>query len=77
VSLLRQAIRNLPNLPDVQTDIGSSGGYWSQGMVFNGDSSTVTTASAMRLSAVFACLRLLSEAIATLPLDTFRRQAGS
>jgi hypothetical protein len=31
----------------------------------------------MRLSAVFACLRLLSEAIATLPLDTFIRNAGA
>jgi len=28
---------------------------------------------ALRLSAVFACIRLLSEAIATLPLDTFKR----
>lgn len=28
---------------------------------------------AMRLSAVFACIRLLSEAIATLPLDVFKR----
>jgi len=31
----------------------------------------------MRLSAVFACLRLLSEAISTLPLDTFVRSAGT
>jgi HK97 family phage portal protein len=32
--------------------------------------------NAMRLSAVFACLRLLSEAVATLPLDTFLRSGG-
>jgi len=31
------------------------------------------TDEAMRLSAVFACIRLLSEAIATLPLDVFKR----
>lgn len=31
----------------------------------------------MRLSAVFACLRLLSEAVSTLPLDTFVRDAGT
>jgi hypothetical protein len=31
---------------------------------------------AMRLSAVYACLRLLSEAISTLPTDTFYRQNG-
>lgn len=31
----------------------------------------------MRLSAVFACLRLLSEAVATLPVDVYRKQARS
>lgn len=31
----------------------------------------------MRLSAVFACLRLLSEAVSTLPLDTFHREDGA
>jgi HK97 family phage portal protein len=33
--------------------------------------------SAMTLSAVFACLRLLSEAISTLPLDTYIRTDGA
>lgn len=32
---------------------------------------------AMRLSAVFACLRLLSEAVSTMPLDTFVRSEGA
>jgi len=51
---------------------------WQQGMVWHGyGSGTVTNDSAMRLSAVFACLRLLSEAIATLPLDTFERVGGT
>jgi len=36
--------------------------------------SNPSTDQAMRLSAVFACLRLLSEAVATLPLDTFTRR---
>jgi len=31
----------------------------------------------MQLSAVFACLRLLSEAISTLPLDTFSREGDT
>lgn len=53
------------------------GGWWDTGMVWRGDPTTVTTAQAMRLSAVFACLRLLSEAIATLPLDTFIRDRGT
>jgi HK97 family phage portal protein len=52
---------------------------WQQGMVWNGypNGSTVTVDSAMRLSAVFACLRLLSDAISTLPVDTFRREGGT
>jgi phage portal protein BeeE len=55
-----------------------SDGKWQQGMVWTAyPGTTVTADSAMRLSAVFACLRLLSEAIATLPLDTFMRQAGT
>ena len=39
--------------------------------------SWVDTEQSMRLSAVFACLRLLSEAIATMPLDTFVRSDGA
>jgi len=54
-----------------------SDGGWGQGMVWNQGSSPVSTDSAMRLSAVFACLRLLSEAIATLPVDTFVRSGGT
>ena len=51
---------------------------WQSGMVWAGyGSGTVTNDSAMRISAVFACLRLLSEAIATLPLDTFERIGGT
>lgn len=51
---------------------------WQQGMVWAGyGSGGVTNDSAMRISAVFACLRLLSEAIATLPLDTFERAGGT
>ena len=51
---------------------------WQQGMVWAGyPGGTVTNDSAMRISAVFACLRLLSEAIATLPLDTFERVGGT
>jgi hypothetical protein len=38
--------------------------------------SPATVGRAMRLSAVYACLRLLSEAISTLPTDTFYRQNG-
>lgn len=55
-----------------------SNGKWSEGMVWSAYPGTaVTPDSAMRLSAVFACLRLLSEAISTLPLDTFVRDGGT
>lgn len=52
---------------------------WQTGMVWAGygPGSAVTNDSAMRLSAVFACLRLLSESIATMPLDTFVRVDGT
>lgn len=66
-----------------RTDYGTvsipppSGGGWAEGMVWHQGASAVSTDAAMRLSAVFACLRLLSEAIATLPLDTFTRNNGT
>lgn len=56
-----------------------SDGKWGAGMVWSpfAGSVAVNSDSAMRLSAVFACLRILSEAISTLPLDTFIRQNGA
>jgi HK97 family phage portal protein len=57
---------------------GPSDGTWDAGMVWRAfGSGGVSTDSAMRLSAVFACLRLLSEAISTLPVDTFIRFQGT
>lgn len=38
-----------------------------------GNSGPVTVDGAMQLSAVYACLRLISESISTLPIDVFRR----
>lgn len=54
-------------------------GPWSQGMVRWGSPThgPVSVDQAMRLSAVFACIRLLSENIATMPLDTFVREGGT
>lgn len=55
-----------------------SAGSWGQGMVWNAwGPGAVSTDSAMRLTSVFACLRLLSEAISTLPIDTFVREGGT
>ncbi len=52
---------------------------WNPGMVWADYPTSwarADTDEAMRLSAVFACLRLLSEAVATLPLDVFRRDGA-
>ena len=53
-------------------------GSWGTGMRWRlGPYSAMTTEMSMRLSAVYACLRLLSEAVSTLPLDTFVRRGGT
>lgn len=74
MSILRSALEQRSFAP---VEIPQSSGSWSQGMVWNGAATPVSTDQAMRLSAVYACLRLLSEAVATLPLDTFRRIEGT
>lgn len=60
---------NNPNIPLFQALTG----------VFDGSSSgvTVTTATAMRVSAVNACVKLIAETIAALPLQTFNRNDDS
>ena len=37
------------------------------------DNDFISTASAMRLSAVYACINLLAQTISTLPFNIFRR----
>ncbi len=52
----------------------TDGGFWSQ--LFGSQSSSgksVTVDTAMRVSAVWACVRLIAETIATLPLGVYRR----
>jgi HK97 family phage portal protein len=76
VSVLRRALEFRNTLPP-PSGYPESPGKWQAGMVWDQwGPSTGTTDQAMRLSAVFACLRLLSEAVATLPLDVFRRRVG-
>ena len=41
-----------------------------------GDISTITADNAMKVSTVFACVRLLSETIATLPLNLLQEKNG-
>lgn len=78
MTILSGSGRRVPEIPDGYGQVGFGG--WGQGMVWHaghGVGGPVTTDQALCLSAVFACLRLLSEAVATLPLDTFRRDAGT
>lgn len=51
----------------------SGSGY---GFFFGGTTSgkTVTERSAMQMTAVYSCVRILSEAVAGLPLHLYRRQ---
>ena len=75
MSIIRSAFERRSFAP---LEVPQSSGSWDQGMVWNpAGVSTVSTDSAMRLSAVFACLRLLSEAVSTLPLDTYQRRDGT
>lgn len=79
MSLIRNALeqRSIPPMPDLY-DYQQGLGGWAQGMVWHPSASgNPNTTDAMRLSAVFACLRLLSEAVSTLPLDTFQRDQGT
>ena len=58
----------------------SDPGPWGPGMVrygYSGSGGPVTIDSAMQLSAVFACIRLLSENVATMPLGTYERRADT
>jgi len=68
-----------PQVPELPAGYGQPGaGAWLDGMRWQGyGAGEASTDHAMRLSAVYACLRLLSEAISTLPLDTFRRIQGT
>lgn len=48
--------------------------FWSEWAAGSSDSGqTVTATTAMRLSAVWACVRLISETISTLPLNLYER----
>ncbi len=78
---LFQAITRAANLPGASLSdwFGTSirltdGGFWSQMLGSQSSSGkTVTVDTAMRVSAVWACVRLIAETIATLPLGVYRR----
>lgn len=81
MSLIRRALgagesRALPAQNPIMEQAPGYGqpgfGWWDDGMIWRPGSGSASPEQAMRLSAVYGCLRLLSEAIATLPLHTFR-----
>lgn len=69
-----------PRVPEPADGYGQPGyGGWAQGMIWNSSvarGGNVTSDQAVRLSAVFGCWRLLADAMATLPADTFMRRSG-
>lgn len=83
VSRLRSAFRNAVTTSDIDEALanGTYGvpgfGSWGQGMVWQPGPNAGGVSNAMQLSAVWACLRILTDAISTLPLDTFERKRGT
>lgn len=72
MSFLRRAVETRSG---VSTYGESGAGAWDQGMVWRHWGAA--EARSLQLSAVFACIRILTEAISTLPLDTFQRIDGT
>ncbi|AWX03660.1 MULTISPECIES: phage portal protein [Enterobacter] len=53
----------------------TTGTFWEEWFGTSSSGQVVTAEKAMRLSAVWACVRLLSESVSTLPLKIYERQA--
>lgn len=64
--------------PGVTVQLSSSNGIWSSLLSFAKSASgiTVTTDTAMRQATVYACIRVLSETMAQLPLQVYQRMPG-
>lgn len=63
-------MENRPALPDITNDVRDSGQMFVFGMSQSGEK--VDEKAAMQISTVYACVRLLAETIAALPLHLFR-----
>ncbi|ORM66118.1 phage portal protein [Pantoea rwandensis] len=53
----------------------TTGTFWQEWMGMSSSGKVVSADKAIRLSAVWACVRLLSESVSTLPLKIYERQA--
>lgn len=62
--------RDAPELPDIQDNVRDSGNTFIFGRADSGE--RVDEKSAMQISTVYACVRLLSESVAGLPLHLYK-----
>ena len=67
--------RDAPKLPDVQNNVRDSGTLFVFGKADSGE--RVDEKSAMQIATVYACVRLLAESVASLPLHLYRITEGS
>ena len=61
--------RDTPNLPDIQNNVRDSGTLFVFGQSTSGE--RVDEKSAMQIATVYACVRLLAESVASLPLHLY------
>ena len=62
--------RDVPRLPDIQDNVRDSGTVFTFGRADSGEQ--VDEKSAMQIATVYACVRLLAESVAQLPLHLYR-----
>ena len=62
--------RDAPDVPDIRDDVRDSGSLFVFGRANSGE--MVDERSAMQISTVYACVRLLAESVAQLPLHLYR-----
>ena len=62
--------RDAPSLPDIRDNVRDSGNLFVFGMTHSGE--RVDERTAMQIVTVYACVRLLSNTIAGLPLHLYR-----
>ena len=62
--------RDAPGVPDIQDNVRDSGGLFVFGTATSGE--RVDEKSAMQIATVYACVRLLAESVAGLPLHLYR-----
>ena len=66
--------RDAPGLPDVSDSVRDSGTVFMFGRANSGEQ--VDEKSAMQIATVYACVRLLAESVAQLPLHLYRTDCG-